>query len=95
MALKSVMHTTVPRLYYDCNTASRACGVFSGSSTVAGVEDETAHAELCRRIDLTTQADGFALGWKNAALLELDAMRREMPYADTLELRLICERRGD
>jgi hypothetical protein len=56
-------------------------------------EDETAHAELRRRIDLTTQADGFTLGWKHAVTLELDQMRREMPYADTLELRLICERR--
>jgi hypothetical protein len=55
-------------------------------------EDETAHAELRRRIDLTTDADAFMLGWKNAVMIELDRMRREMPYADTLELRLICER---
>ena len=56
-------------------------------------EDKTAHAELRRRIDLTTLADSFALGWKQAVMIELDRMRREMPYADTLELRLICERR--
>ena len=63
---------------------------------MAGVaEDETAHAELSRRIDLTELADYFALGWKQAVMLELDRMRAEMPYADTLELRLICERRGD
>ncbi len=55
--------------------------------------DETAHASLTRRVDLTTLADSFALGWKQAVLLELDEMRREMPYADTLELRLECERR--
>ena len=55
--------------------------------------DETAHASLTRRIDLTTLADSFVLGWKRAVLLELDAMRSEMPYADTLELRLECERR--
>lgn len=56
-------------------------------------EDKTAHAELRRRIDLTTLADSFALGWKQAVMIELDRMRSEMPYADTLELRLICERR--
>jgi hypothetical protein len=56
-------------------------------------EDGTAHASLSRRIDLTTMADGFVLGWKEAVLIELDLMRRDMPYADTLELRLICERR--
>lgn len=58
-------------------------------------EDETAHASLSRRIDLTTMADNFVLGWKEAVLIELDRMRREMPYADTLELRLICERRAE
>ena len=56
-------------------------------------EDETADARLSRRIDLTTMADNFMLDWKEAVMIELDAMRREMPYADTLELRLICERR--
>jgi len=58
-------------------------------------EDETAHAELRRRIDLTTLADNFVLGWKQAVMLELDRMRAEMPYADTLELRLVCERRPE
>lgn len=56
-------------------------------------EDETARVSLTRIIDLTTLADGFALGWKQAVLLELDKMRAEMPYADTLQLRLVCERR--
>lgn len=56
-------------------------------------DDGTAHAELRCRIDLTLMADSFVLGWKQAVLIELDRMRREMPYADTLELRLICERR--
>lgn len=55
-------------------------------------EDQTAHAELRHRIDLTTMADNAVIGWKQAAMIELDRMRREMPYADTLELRLICER---
>jgi len=57
------------------------------------MDDETAHAELRQRIDLTTLADSFVLGWKEAVMIELDRMRAEMPYADTLELRLICERR--
>jgi hypothetical protein len=56
-------------------------------------DDETGHAELRRIIDLTTLADGFVLGWKQAVMIELDRMRAEMPYADTLELRLVCERR--
>lgn len=56
-------------------------------------EDETAHASLSRVIDLTTMADGFVLGWKQAVMTELDRMRAEMPYADTLKLTLICERR--
>jgi hypothetical protein len=58
-------------------------------------DDETAHAELRRRIDLTVSADNFVLGWQQAVVIELDRMRREMPYADTLELRLICERRPE
>ena len=58
-------------------------------------EDSTAHASLSRRIDLTATAGNFVLGWKEAITIELDRMRREMPYADTLELRLICERRPD
>ena len=57
--------------------------------------DETAHAELRRRIDLTTLADNAVIGWKQAVLAELDDMRREMPYADVLEVRLVCERRRD
>jgi hypothetical protein len=57
--------------------------------------DDTAHAELRHRIDLTTLADSFVLGWKQAVMIELDRMRAEMPYADTLELRLICERRTE
>jgi hypothetical protein len=59
---------------------------------MTGGEDSTAHASLRRRIDLTVMADSFVLGWKEAVLIELDLMRAEMPYADTLELRLICER---
>lgn len=55
--------------------------------------DETARAILTRRVDLTTMADGFILGWKELVMLELDQMRAEMPYADTLILRLECERR--
>ncbi len=53
-------------------------------------EDDTAHAELRRRVDLAGNA---VIGWKQAIMVELDRMRAEMPYADTLELRLICERR--
>ena len=55
--------------------------------------DPTAHASLSRRVDLTTLADNFVLGWKEAVLIELDRMRAEMPYADTLQLTLLCERR--
>lgn len=29
-------------------------------------QDETAHVELCRRIDLTVLADSFVLGWQQA-----------------------------
>ena len=56
-------------------------------------EDETGHASLTRRVDLTVMADSFIGGWKAYVIAELDAMRREMPYADTLDLRLSCERR--
>lgn len=56
--------------------------------------DETAHAELARRVNLAV-ADSFAGGWQLAIMLELDPMRAEMPYADVLELRLICERRPE
>jgi hypothetical protein len=58
-------------------------------------DDETARATLSRRIDLTTMADNTVIGWKQAVLIELDRMRAEMPYADTLELRLVCERRPE
>jgi len=57
------------------------------------VDDETARASLSRVIDLTVMADSFRLGWKEMVMIELDQMRREMPYADTLILRLECERR--
>lgn len=45
-----------------------------------------------RVVDLE-MADAFALGWEKAVVLELDRMRREMPYADRLVLRLETERR--
>jgi hypothetical protein len=57
-------------------------------------DDETAHASLSRIIDLTVLADSFRLGWKEMVMIELDQMRREMPYADTLVLRPECERRA-
>ena len=57
-------------------------------------DDETARASLSRRVTLDI-ADGFVLGWKHAVMIELDRMRREMPYADVLELRLVTERRAD
>ena len=53
--------------------------------------DETAHAELRRRVSLA-EADSFVLGWKQMVALELDAMRAEMPYADTLTLALSTDR---
>ena len=55
-------------------------------------EDQTAHASLTLRIDLTLMADNAVIGWKQAVMVELDRMRAEMPYADTLRLTLICER---
>jgi hypothetical protein len=58
------------------------------------MDDETARASISRRIDLA-QADAMVLGWERAVLLELDRMRAELPYADTLELRLTCERPAD
>jgi len=57
------------------------------------MDDETARATLTRRVDLTTMADSFVLGWREMVMIELDRMRAEMPYADTLTLRLECERR--
>lgn len=64
------------------------------SPGMEGSEDQTARAELRRLVDLEL-ADSFLLGWKAQVFEELDRMRREMPYADTLELRLTCERRSD
>lgn len=58
------------------------------------MDDETAHASIRRRVDLTL-ADDAVIGWKQAVMLELDQMRAELPYADTLELRLACERLPD
>ena len=55
-------------------------------------DDETAHASLAKLVDLET-ADAFLPGWKELVMIELDQMRREMPYADTLRLTLACERR--
>lgn len=56
-------------------------------------DDVTARAALSRCIDLTEMADNAVIGWKQAVMIELDRMRAEMPYADTLVLRLECERR--
>jgi hypothetical protein len=58
-------------------------------------DDETARVTLTRRVALADLADSAVVGWKAAVMAELDQMRREMPYADTLELRLVCERRPD
>lgn len=55
-------------------------------------EDQTARAEL-HHLVILDQADAFRLGWKEQVMLELDQMRRKMPYADALELRLTCTRR--
>lgn len=57
-------------------------------------EDSTARADLRQLVSLE-EADAFVLGWKERVCYELDQMRREMPYADTLELRLTCARRSD
>jgi len=37
--------------------------------------------------------DTAVAGWKYIILHEIDKMRAQMPYADTIEIRLICERR--
>jgi len=58
------------------------------------MDDETARVSLTRQIDLTANADNAVIGWKEAVMIELDRMRAEMPYADTLTLRLECVRRG-
>lgn len=55
-------------------------------------EDETGIVTLSCRADLAL-ADSFVLGWKQAVMAELDRMRAEMPYADFLDLRLVCVRR--
>jgi hypothetical protein len=56
--------------------------------------DETARAVLRSRVSLEL-ADAFIGGWKALVMAELDRMRAEMPYADTLEITLISERRND
>lgn len=56
--------------------------------------DDTAHVSL-RRIISLEMADAFVCGWREMVMAELEWMRREMPYADTVELTLICERRAD
>ena len=55
-------------------------------------EEETAYAQLINRIPLE-MIDTMVVGWQQVILHEIDKMRREMPYADTIEIRLICERR--
>lgn len=57
-------------------------------------EDSTARADLRIQVDLE-EADAFVLGWKERVCYELDQMRKQMPYADMLELRLSCTRRSD
>ena len=56
--------------------------------------DETARVSVSRHIDLE-MADLFRGGWKALVVDELDRMRAEMPYADSVELRLACERRPE
>jgi hypothetical protein len=56
--------------------------------------DSTAHAEIRELVSLE-EADAFVLGWKERVFYELDQMRKQMPYADTLELRLTSTRRPD
>lgn len=56
------------------------------------MSDETGYISLTRRVDLELIDP---LGWKEAVLRELDEMRNELPYADTLTLRFACERRSD
>ncbi len=55
-------------------------------------EEETAYAQLVNRIPLV-MIDTAVAGWKYIILHEIDKMRAQMPYADTIEIRLICERR--
>lgn len=56
-------------------------------------EDPTARVGLTRVMNLEL-LDSFVCGWREAVFYELDRMRREMPYADTLEIRLVAERRN-
>jgi hypothetical protein len=65
--------------------------VADAGETPAG--DVPGTVSLTRLVDLTTMADHFALGWQAAVIAELDMMRAQLPYADTLELTLRCERR--
>jgi len=58
------------------------------------MEDETARVTL-RQVVVLELADAFVLGWREMVMLELDRMRRMMPYADMLELTLTCERKRD
>lgn len=54
--------------------------------------DDTARASITRRVDLEL-ADAFTGGWRELIVAELDRMRRDMPYADTIQLTMICERK--
>jgi hypothetical protein len=58
------------------------------------MDDETARATMVCHVDLET-ADSFLLGWQQQVIFELERMRSAMPYADTLVLRLVCERSPD
>lgn len=51
------------------------------------MDDPKAHVSLSHRIELE-QADAFRLGWEKMVVYELRRMRRELPYADSLVLRL-------
>ena len=55
-------------------------------------EEETAYAQLVNRVSLD-MIDTTIVGWQQIILHEIDKMRRMMPYADTIEIRLIAERR--
>lgn len=56
-------------------------------------EEETAYAQLINRLYFD-MIDSMVVNWKEVVLYELDKMRREMPYADFIEIRLVCERRS-
>ena len=55
-------------------------------------EEDTAYAQMINRLPLD-MLDSTVAGWKPVIIREIDKMRAEMPYADTIEIRLICERR--